>query len=144
MFECLQQNCNLRILFFLITAHIFFCLCVWTSRRCFDFYLLYIFCHIYKKKCGLNKRFSGFRFSILRIFRVALWSHDCLAFVCPRGCASAAAAVQLGTCASEPACTRAFAVPSSPLPFLSSYSSTSFIHKMQQHLTAIFTLASSC
>lgn len=147
VFGCLQENCNFLLSFFFkLPALIFLCF-VFQLEECFDLYLLYIFSVTFIRRIvGLIKTFLvSFFFPFFGDFGVALRSHDCLAFVRQRGCAAAAAAVRLGTCASEPACARVFSIQSSPLPpSLSFSSSTRFIHKMQQHLTAIFTLASSC
>lgn len=125
-------------LFLIAGTYYFFCL---PDGRVFWFvFALYILRHIYKKNSGLNKIFSGFFFFLFEDFGVALWSHDCLAFVCQRGCA---AAVRLGMCVCLNLHARVLS-PSHPYPSLSFSSSTSFIHKLQQLLTAIFTLASSC
>lgn len=104
-----SKTVNQFLIFLFFCRHLFFVFCL-PDGRVFDLYLLYIFSVTFIRIVGLIKDFSGCLFFLIEDFGVALWSHDCLASDCQRGCA--AAVVRLGTCVSEAACTRASSTPS--------------------------------
>lgn len=89
-----SKTVNQCLIFLFFCRHLFFVFCL-PDGRVFDLYLLYIFSVTFIRRIvWLIKDFSGCLFFLIEDFGVALWSHDCLASDCQRGCAAAAAAAR--------------------------------------------------